>query len=521
MRAVTAAQIAELDRRATEEHGIPVPHLMEVAGRRAAQAALQLLGGARGPVIILAGKGNNGGDGFVAGRYLARAGIGVTALLIGPETEYAGEAHRTLAEAKASGVEMRTADPDGLRASLEAAALIIDALFGTGFRGPARGLAADLIQTANAVKRPILAIDVPSGLNADTGHPEGPAVRASATVTMGLPKVGLLVFPGAELAGTIYVADIGYPPALADDPALRTHLVTGEMVRTRLPPRPPDSHKGVYGRTLIIAGSVGFTGAAVLAALGALRTGAGLVTLGVPEAVYPVVAAHVVEAMPTPLPAAGGALAAEASTRIEELLAISDAVAVGPGLSTAPGVRKVVEALLRSGRPLVIDADGLNALAGSADVLRAAAGPVVITPHPGELARLLGTPTTGILRDRLGTARATAQNLRCAVVLKSASTVVATPDGEAFIIRTGNPGMSTGGMGDVLTGAVASFIGQGLSAAAAAWVGAYLHGLAADLIAEDRGMVGMLASEVADRLPQAIRRVQRGEQREPVVALRD
>ncbi|HET6947628.1 MAG TPA: NAD(P)H-hydrate dehydratase [bacterium] len=522
MRVVTSAQIAELDRRATEQHGIPVTKLMDSAGRRVAQAARELLRTYPGPVIVLAGKGSNGGDGLVAARYLAGHGIPVTAILIGSESEYAGEAQRTLREARASGVGVTVPeDPGGLRSLLASAALIIDALFGTGFRGPARGLAADLIQAANVSKTPILAVDVPSGLNSDTGHPEGPVIRAAATVTMGLPKVGLLLYPGAELAGTVYVADIGYPPALTEDAALQTYVVTGEMVRERIPHRPPDSHKGTFGRTLVVAGSVGYTGAAVLASLGALRVGAGLVTLAVPRTVYPIIAAHVVEAMPTPLDDAHGALAPGAVERILELVESADAVAVGPGLSTAPGVGAVVESLLRAGKPLVIDADGLNVLAGRAESIREAKGPVVITPHPGELARLLGSSTVEILKDRLRVARSTAQHLRCAVVLKSASTVVATPGGDVCVIRTGNAGMATGGMGDVLTGAVASFIGQGTPPADAAWMGAFLHGLAADLIAEERGMVGMLASEVADHLPLAIARVQAGSAPERIRVLAD
>ena len=522
MRVVTSAQIAELDRRATEQHGIPVTKLMESAGRRVAQVAREVLRVRGGPVVVLTGKGNNGGDGLVAARHLAAQGIPVTALLIGPESEYAGEARRTLKEARAAGVEVRAPEgTSGLRALLASASLIIDALFGTGFRGPARGLAAELIQAADVSKTPILAVDVPSGLNSDTGVPEGSAIRATATVTMGLPKVGLLLYPGAELAGTIYVADIGYPSALTEDPNLRTHLVTGEMVRAVIPRRPSESHKGTFGRTLIVAGSVGFTGAPVLASLGALRVGAGLVTLAVPREIYPIVAAHLLEAMPVPLEDDRGALAESALARVEELAAISDVVAVGPGLSTTPGVRGVVQGLLRSGKPLVIDADGLNVLAGRAEILREAVAPVVITPHPGELARLLGKETADILNDRLGEARAASARLRCVVVLKSAGSIVATPDGEAFITRTGNPGMATGGMGDVLTGAIASLIGQGAAPVDAAWAGAYLHGLAADVLAGEMGMVGMLASEVAGRLPVAIRRINSGEQVDRVIQLTD
>lgn len=522
MRVVTAAEIAELDRRATEQFGITVDRLMEAAGRRVAQAALELLGASRGPVVVLAGRGNNGGDGLVAARHLAARGIRVIALLAAEEA-YAGAAARTLGEAGEAGVEIRPAGPPGpdLRDVLASAALIIDALFGTGFRGPARGAAAALIEAANASAVPILAVDVPSGLNADTGHAEGPAVRAAATVTMGLPKVGLVLYPGADLAGAVAVADIGYPPDLTTDPSLRTHLVTGEMVRPRIPPRPADSHKGTYGRILVIAGSVGYTGAAVLAALGALRTGAGLVTLGVPRAVYGIIASHVVEAMPTPLEDAQGALAEEALQRVRELAERSDVVAAGPGLSTGGGVRRVIEGLLRVGKPLVIDADGLNVLAGQPEILRGASAPVVITPHPGELARLLGIRAQEVVADRLGRARAAAARCGCVVVLKSAATVVATPDGDAYLVRRGNPGMATGGMGDVLTGAIASLIGQGAAPAEAAWTAAYLHGLAADILAGQRGMVGMLASEVAHHLPHAIAAVQGGRVTDAVRVLAD
>jgi NAD(P)H-hydrate epimerase len=515
MRVPTSSEIAALDRRATEIFGIPVTALMEQAGRRVAQAALLLLGPRARRVAILAGKGNNGGDGFVAGRVLREQGLQVTALLIAPAGDYTGDAGRTLAEARAAGVELR----DASEVDLASFDLIIDALFGTGFKGPARGAPRALIEAANASGVPILAVDIPSGLDADTGRPEGPAIHAAATVTMGLPKVGLVVYPGAELAGTIYVADICYPPELAEDASVRTHLVMPEVVRAGLPARPPDSHKGTYGRTLVVAGSLGFTGAAALAALGALRTGAGLVTLCVPEAIYPIIAGLVAEAMPRPVDDDGGQMAASAWDAVHRAAAAADAVAVGPGLGVSDGVRAIVEGLLRDGRPLVVDADALNVMAPTADVLADASGPLVITPHPGELARLVNSSTGDIQTDRLTSARAAASRFRCVVVLKGARTVVARPDGEAFIVPTGNPGMASGGMGDVLTGMIASFIGQGLPAADAAWTAAYLHGLAADLIAEERGVVGMLASEVAHRLPAAIARVRRGEQPDPVIHL--
>jgi len=517
MRAPTSSEIAALDRAASQTYGIPVTALMEQAGRRVAQAALLLLGDRPARVAVLAGKGNNGGDGFVAARVLQERGLRVTAVLAAPSGEYVGDAGRTMAQARASGVEVR--DAPGV--DLTSFDLVIDALFGTGFKGEARGTARALIEAANASRLPLLAVDVPSGLDADSGRPEGPVIRAAATVTMGLPKVGLLVHPGVELAGTLYLADIGYPSQLAEDPLVRTHLVVPEMVRGRVPARPPDSHKGIYGRTLVVAGSLGFTGAAALAALGALRSGAGLVTLCVPEAVYPIIAGLVAEAMPRPVDDDGGQMAASAWDAVHTAAAAADVVAVGPGLGVSDGVRAIVEGLLREGRPLVVDADALNVLAPAPDVLAQASGPVVITPHPGELARLVNSTPRDVQSDRLASARGAASRFHCVVVLKGARTIVADPGGEAFIIPTGNPGMASGGMGDVLTGMTASLIGQGLSALDAAWTAAYLHGLAADLIAAERGVAGILATEVAHRLPGAIARVLRGEQPDPVIHLRD
>ncbi len=522
MRVVTAAQIDELDRRATEECGIPAASLMETAGRRVAQVAEVLLrapGGRR--VLVLAGKGNNGGDGLVAARYLRSAGVDVRVLLASPEGDVSGEPARVQASAAKAGVTILSVAAAHLVEEMAQADLIIDALFGTGFRGPVRGQAAALIEAANRSGKPIVAVDVPSGLQADTGQWEGPCIRATATVTMGLPKIGLLLYPGAEMAGTVYVADIGYPAPLREDASVPTHLVTSEMIRVLLPARRPDTHKGTYGRVLIVAGSMGFTGAAVLATLGALRTGAGLVVVGVPQSIYAIIASKVTEGMPTPLPDAGGALAPEALGKVEELAAGADVIAIGPGLSRAPGVARVVDGLLTGSHPLVIDADALNVLTDRTGALERVHAPAVLTPHPGELGRLTGMSAAEIQRDRLMAARSAATKFRSVVVLKGARTVVATPEGEVFIVPTGNPGMATGGMGDVLTGAVAALIGQGVPPAQAAYAAAYLHGLAADLIAQDRGMVGMLASEVADQLPRAIQRVQAGLQTDAVREVRD
>jgi NAD(P)H-hydrate epimerase len=522
MHVATAAEIADLDRRASQQFGIPVHQLMDAAGRRVAQVVADLLRQRAGRrVAVLAGRGHNGGDGLAASRHLRAAGADVVVVLAAPARDLQGEPARMLQAAVAAGVPVHDAAEVSVDDVLASADVVVDALAGTGFRGPARGPLAGLIEAVGRCRAPVVAVDIPSGVDADTGRWDGPCVRAWATVTMGWLKPGLVLFPGAEMAGTVYVADIGYPDPLRVDPGLRTYLVDSSMVTPLLPPRRPDSHKGTYGRVLVVAGSVGFTGAAVLATRGALRAGAGLVTVAVPQAIYPIVAAQVTEGMPTPLADHGGAVAPACRERLGELVDAADVVAAGPGLSRSAAVAEVVEFLLGCGRPLVLDADALNVLAGRAQALASAAGPLVITPHPGELGRLVGRPVAEIQQDRLGSARRVAEACRCVVVLKGARTVVAAPDGRAWIVPTGNPGMASGGMGDVLTGAVAALWGQGLPPAEAAYLAAYLHGLAADLIAADRGQVGMLASEVADRLPAAIAAVQAGRAVDAVRVLED
>jgi NAD(P)H-hydrate epimerase len=506
--------MAALDQRAADEFGISTLMLMEAAGRQVASAAARMLDRPTARVFVVAGRGNNGGDGFVAARVLAAAGWRVTVILVAREADVAGDAAVNLAAARRAGVEISPLDSTGtpgLRGALTGADLIIDGLFGTGFHGPVVGVAAKAIEAMNMCGRPVLAIDIPSGVHGDDGAVDGAAVRADATVTMGLPKIGVILPPGAEHAGRLWVADVGHPQRLIDAAAIRTSLVTRSMVDAAIPTRRMDVHKGAFGRVLVVAGAVGYTGAAVLSSLGALRAGAGLVTVGVPAAVYPIVASSVVEAMPMPLADHEGALAEDAATQIRGLASAADVLACGPGLSRLPGPSAVVRRLVAEcATPIVLDADALNVLVGATDVLRTASAPIVITPHPGEMARLLGVKVEEVQRHRLRTARTAAERFRVVVVLKGARTVVADPEGEAFVVPTGNPGMATGGMGDVLTGAIAGLIGQRLSPLSAAWTGAFLHGLAGDLAAAARGPAGFLAREVADHLPAALRAVRDG-----------
>lgn len=523
MRLPTSDQMAAIDLRAEQEFGVPTLLLMEGAGRGVAAAALRMVRSPRPGVVVVSGKGNNGGDGLVAARLLRTSGWRATAILLARDAELSRDAAVNLLAARNSGVEVANLDSTslpGLRAVLSGADLVVDALFGTGFRGPAVGLAARAIEAINACGKPILSVDIPSGVNSDTGAVEGPAVRASATVTMGLPKIGLIHPPGAAYAGQVWVADIGHPRRLLEDPAVRAALVTCEMVSEAIPERRLDSHKGEAGRVLVVAGSVGHSGAAALAAYGALRSGAGLVTLAVPRAIYPIVGPAVIEGMPLPLADADGAFAPEAADAVSGMCASADAVAAGPGLSRTAGPVAVVKRLLADCPvPMVLDADALNILAENPGLLSGPRAPIVLTPHPGEMARLLGARVDEIQRHRLEAARAASERFGAVVVLKGARTVVADPGGEAFVIATGNPGMAAGGMGDVLTGMVAALLGQGLPPLAAGWAGAYLHGLAGDLAGAERGPVGILASEVADHVPAALAAVRAGTVEEAVERL--
>jgi ADP-dependent NAD(P)H-hydrate dehydratase / NAD(P)H-hydrate epimerase len=508
--------MAALERQAHEKYGIEIAALMERAGARTAEVARLLLRerGGRG-VIVLAGKGNNGGDGLVAARYLSGES-NLRVLLVAPAEEIRGEPAAHLQSLRDRHVRIQDAGALGaedLDRILLEADLLVDAIFGTGFRGPADGVPARVIEAANRSGRPILAVDVPSGVDAGTGRADPPCIRAVATVTMGLPKVGLVQYPAAANAGRLFVADIGFPAALVEEAPIQTSLARASWVDRSLPRRSPDSHKGAFGRVLVVAGARGFTGAAVLAARGAIRAGAGLVTVGIPASLVAVPPASLPEAMTHPLPETSqGTLSESAGEAILEFAAGVSAVAIGPGLTTHPEVVALVRRLLpRLDQPVVVDADGLNALAGEAVRLRDVPGPVVITPHPGEMARLLGRAVDEVQRDRTATARDAARTLRVVVVLKGARTVVASPDGRVYVIPTGNAAMATGGMGDVLTGAVAAFLGQRVPPFEAAACAAYLHGLAGDLAAASRGELGLLAHEVADDIPRALARVRAGE----------
>ncbi len=517
MRLVTAEEMREIDQRAMREFGIPGVVLMENAGLRVVEVILERFweGRARGrKALVLAGPGNNGGDGLVVARHLFNRGAEVKVFLTAPPDAYGGDAGVNLAAARAFGVPLEVAagSSPSFRAVLASTDIVVDALFGTGFRGAPAEPVAGLIREVNASGKPVVAVDLPTGLEANTGRVPGECIRARVTVTFGLPKLGLYLEPGRSFAGEVVVGDISLPPALRRPDEGSFFLIGAEMVARLLPPRLPEHHKGSYGHALVLGGFPGYTGAVVLAGSAALRSGAGLVTVGVPASLYPIVASKLTEAMARPL-AEGprGGLSPGALEELAGLLERVSAVAVGPGLGQEPETGEFLRLLLQRLRvPVVLDADALNLLARAPDLLTAPELADrrrlwVLTPHPGEMGRLLGKSPEEVQRDRLEAARASAREWGAVVVLKGAATLVATPAGRTYVNPTGNPGLATGGTGDVLAGLIAGLLAQGLAPEEAACAGVYVHGLAGDRVAAARGMAGMVAGDLLGEIPLVLR----------------
>ncbi|NOX96875.1 MAG: NAD(P)H-hydrate dehydratase [Nitrospirae bacterium] len=512
MKLVTPEEMREIDRKAIEEFQIPSLQLMENAGRQIAEAAREMLRFPLGKrVAIFAGRGNNGGDGFVAARYLVEEEAEIDIYLLGKKEDVKGDAQTNLQRLTQPVMEIKEEkDLDKLKDSLSQADLIIDALLGTGARGKVQGILKATIELLNESGKPIISVDIPSGLSGEKGEPLDICVKAARTVTMGLPKQGLISYPGAEYVGELKVADIGIPPEVLNDHCLKVNLLEEKDISSLFPYRRRETHKGNYGHILVLAGSTGFTGAAALAGLGALRSGGGLITLGVARSLNPVLEAKLTEVMTKPLPETGeGSLSLEAEGDILELVQRMDALAVGPGLSIHPETQELVKRLItKINKPMVIDADGLNGLAGDISLLTKSPASIIITPHPGEMGRLLGMTVAEVQSDRIGVARQAALQMGIVIVLKGARTVISDPEGNVYVNPTGNPGMASGGMGDILTGMIASFIGQGLTELEAAKAGVYIHGLAGDIAAGTQGEIGLIATDLLDKLPLAIKQLQ-------------
>ena len=531
MKVVTAAEMRQIDQDTIEGIGIPGIVLMETAGSAIVRAIEQHYPTCQ-RIGIFAGKGNNGGDGIVIARQLAHIGRDVRLFLVSPSDSFTGEAQTNLQIAErltASFGDLRAAPKGGLQieeilteaefygtgtvpTTLATCELLVDAILGTGLRGTVRDPIAAIINAINSLPIPILSVDFPSGLDADTGHPLGTCVRAERTVTIGLPKRGLLMHPGAELAGKLEVVDIGFPEQVVDAQNIKVNWTTAAQAAQWMPPRPPSSHKGSYGRVLVVAGSTGMTGAAALASEAALRAGAGLVTLATPKHLNPILEGLLPEVMTLPLPEtdAGSLSVLATPTILEFAVKTKSILAIGPGLSQHPETVSFVHQLIRENREqgldlrMVIDADGLNALAHVRETIALLNSDTVLTPHPGEMARLTNTSVPALEKDRIGTAQQFASKYGVTLVFKGAPTVTSTPNGSLWVNSTGNPGMATGGMGDVLTGIIAGLMAQGIPSESAAALAVYLHGLAGDITAETLGMPGLIANDVLKVVPKAI-----------------
>lgn len=514
---VTASEMQQMDRLTIESFGIPGRILMENAGSGAVRFMVETFKNLPDMRVgIVAGRGNNGGDGFVMARYLSQKSIPVTVYLLASRDKVQGDARENLdllTLLKIDVVEM----PDvsifrKYKASMHRQDIWVDAILGTGLKSDVKGYYKEVIDFVNRLNRPVFAVDIPSGVNSDTGQICGSAIQAQATATFAFAKVGHVIYPGAGLSGDLAIIDIGIPGFVLQQVSPRRYLLSESVIRSLISPRNPDTHKGRNGHLLVISGSPGKTGAAAMTAMAAMRSGAGLVTLGVPQSLNPILETQVTEVMTYALPEThDGMLDSAGLDAVLKLLDGKNCLAVGPGIGTAAETQELFDGTLRKSRvPLVIDADGLNLLARQPDILKKVQVPVILTPHPGEMARLCRITVQQVQADRIQCARSLSKRYGVHVVLKGARTVVSHPDGTVFINPTGNSGMASGGMGDVLTGLIAGFVSQGYSPEDAAHIGVYLHGAAADLLAEQAGPFGFLASEVMAQIPGQIKKFSAG-----------
>jgi NAD(P)H-hydrate epimerase len=510
MKIVSAEEMRAIDRVTSERFGVPSLTLMENAGAAVADYVLSHYD-ASGRIVVFCGKGNNGGDGFVAARRLHERAKKVQVILIADPGELRGDAAAMYGKLPITASVVHSSEElksEGMRSSRQAD-LYLDAVLGTGFKPPVSGLYADAIAILNASQIPVIAVDIPSGADADAmGLQLGTIARADAIVTFTAPRPAHVF--GMLTTGQTLVADIGSPEEVIAS-SLELNVITGRDIAPLIGPRPAESNKGSYGHVLVLGGSLGKAGAAAMAGMAALRAGAGLSTVATPKSVLRTVAGFHPELMTEPLPETqAGTIAASAEARICELAKGKSVLAIGPGISRDPQTSELVCALLAKLQlPLVVDADGLNAFEGRTEELNGKGRTLVITPHPGEMARLTGLSIADVQKDRLGVARKFAREHELIVVLKGHRTLVVKPDGEAWVNTMGNPGMATGGTGDILTGMVAGMIAQhSKDAFAAVLTAVHLHGLAGDVMRERVGEYSLVATDLLQGLPEAFRRTQ-------------
>jgi NAD(P)H-hydrate epimerase len=511
IKVVSSEQMREVDRRSIEDIGIPGVVLMENAGLQVVEKIRKFFNGELPQhVLIVCGRGNNGGDGFVVARHLTNKGVDVTVILLGESGMLRGDAQTNWKICVESGVNIIELTGDQVYTQLfdymVDSDVIVDAIFGTGLSSAAKGIYEEVINIIDESEIPVISVDIPSGLSSDTGALIGSAIQADMTVTFGLPKVGTILYPGAGYCGDLEIVDIGIPPIVEMEAEYSALLLEDLDFVGILGRRDRNAHKGTYGHLLVIGGSPGKTGAVAMAGQAALRMGTGLVTVAVPASLNPVLEMKLTEVMTQPLPETGEqTLALDSLDIILEFCHRVRAVALGPGMSANGETVKLTQNLMmQCPIPIVLDADGINALAGNIDILSQRKLPTVITPHPGEMARLMDTSVKEIQQNRIEVARDFAVQHGVIVALKGARTVIAEPSGRVYVNPTGNPGMASGGTGDVLTGIIAGALTQGLDPVDATNLGIYLHGLAADIAAEELGEVALTAMDIHDFMPEAI-----------------
>jgi NAD(P)H-hydrate epimerase len=498
MKILTSEQMRNIDRRTTERFGIPSIVLMENAAIAVVDAIQEHYPNAD-RIAIFCGTGANGGDGLAVARHLENRGVVPVVILVGDRAKLAGDALTNFNICSLLGLPIYDvkdeAHVDEAMAHASDADVVVDAIFGTGLNRAPGGVHAEVIRALAEMRIPVAAIDLPSGANASSGEPFEPCIRAELTVTFAAPKMCHVFDPAATACGEIIVADISIPEIAIGEENVMLALTTPRDVAPYFAPRLAATHKGTYGHVGIVAGSPDRSGAAVLAARGAIRTGAGLVTVITDDETAPQVHAHSIESM---------------TTSDVDALKNKDAVLIGPGLPDNDAAYADVRSLVATMKqPLVIDASGLNAFAGFVDDLNPSGAARVITPHPGELARLIGGDAKSVNANRLDAVREAARRTKCVVVLKGHQTLIAEPDGHVNVNPTGNPGMASGGMGDVLGGIIAALLARRVDAFDAACAGVYLHGFAADILRDEMGDTGLAANDLAEKLPFAIQRLQR------------
>lgn len=519
MKVVTSEEMRFIDNKTIDEYGIPSYVLMERAGLAVTSRIKEIFNPRK--VVVVAGSGNNGGDGLVISRNLYNDGLDVNVFLTNKPEELKGD---VLLQYKIiSRLGLKTYSLNELISNhsslLTYDTLVVDALLGTGLSKNIAGLMADVINLINKSKAKVISVDIPSGISSDTGQIMGIAVEADYTVTFGLPKRGHLLYPGAKYSGKLFIEDIGFPKELLKSEKLNVDLLMKEDISPLIPLRQKYSHKGNYGHVLIVAGSKGKTGAALMAAKACLRVGAGLVTLGVPESLSDVFQSRVSEEMTLFLPDRGdGTLSQKAIKIIIDFLNDkATTLAIGPGIGVSSDTKKIIENLIKNLTvPMVIDADGINSLTGERTILMKAKSPIILTPHPGEMSRLLSKwgkiniSANDIEKDRINIALSFSKQTGVCLVLKGVPTIIAEPNGRVYINSTGNPGMASAGTGDVLTGMITGFLSQGLLPINASILGVYMHGFAGDIVASEKGEHSLIATDIIEAIPFAFKSLSHG-----------